>query len=64
MNIPNLSLIYLFNKRYSKQNICLICDQEKWTFEKKGIDYNFHVQNTHNVWHYVYFLIYLTKLER
>ena len=46
-------------KENDKNNICFICQIDSDTCGIKGIDYEEHVKETHNLWYYVYFLCYL-----
>ena len=46
-------------KENDKNNICFICQIDSDTCGIKGIDYDEHVKETHNLWYYVYFLCYL-----
>ena len=53
----------LRNKTYSyendKENICFICQLSRDGCLLKNINFNNHVNNEHNIWNYVDFLIYL-----
>jgi len=40
-------------------NSCFICSIERDTFKRKGVEYLNHIENDHNIWHYVYFFAYL-----
>lgn len=46
------------------ENVCFICDIQKWEFEKNGLNFLRHVSRTHNTWNYVNFLVYLNVLGR
>ena len=46
-------------KENDKNNICFICQIDSDTCAIKGIDFEEHVQNKHQIWNYVYFLSYL-----
>ena len=46
-------------KENDKNNICFICQIDSDTCAIKGIDFEEHVQNKHQLWNYVYFLSYL-----
>ncbi|EGR34711.1 hypothetical protein IMG5_003440 [Ichthyophthirius multifiliis] len=46
------------------ENVCFICDLQKWEFEKNGVNFASHCASTHNVWNYVNFLVYLSVLGR
>jgi len=45
-----------------QQNFCFICGNEISTLEKK-VAMKYHIKNEHNLWHYLYFFIYL-KLKK
>ena len=47
---------------YDKQNVCFICNIEKWEIEKQGEIFEHHVQSKHNLWNYAFFLVYLNVL--
>ncbi|GAM26988.1 hypothetical protein SAMD00019534_101630, partial [Acytostelium subglobosum LB1] len=44
-----------------KANYCFICSIDRETFQKKGIDFNKHVEDDHNKWYYLYFFAYLKE---
>ena len=46
---------------FSKANSCFICSVDRETFKRKGVDFNGHTQNDHNLWHYLYFFAYLKE---
>lgn len=37
--------------------MCLICNLEKYNFEKAGIDFDIHRKKEHNIWDYIYMII-------
>ena len=44
---------------------CFICGLERFNFENSGIDFDDHKEYDHNVWDYVYFLIFMkSKTEK
>jgi len=45
--------------RLAKGNSCFVCSIEREQFKRKGIEFNNHVMNEHNTWHYFYFLVHL-----
>ncbi|EFC36702.1 inositol 1,4,5-triphosphate receptor [Naegleria gruberi] len=50
-----------------KKEICFICHNEKSRFDihaNEGINFETHIMNEHNMWNYVYFLIYLSQKPR
>ena len=48
-----------YNYENDKKNICFICQLSKDGCLLKNIDFNEHIKKDHNLWNYVYFLIYL-----
>ena len=48
-----------YNYENDKNNICFICQLSRDGCLLKNIDFNFHIKHEHNLWNYVYFLIYL-----
>ena len=48
-----------WEKDNDKKNICFICQIDSDTCAVKGIDFEDHCQNKHNIWNYAYFLCYL-----
>lgn len=38
-----------------------MCGIEKYEFEKNRIDFYFHINNEHNLWDYVHFIIYINN---
>ena len=48
-----------YNYDYDKKNICFICQISRDGCLLKNIDFNSHIKNNHNLWNYVYFLVYL-----
>jgi hypothetical protein len=43
--------------------MCDICGIERKIFEKKGMDFEFHKLVEHNLWDYVFYLVYLHTLD-
>ena len=41
------------------ERFCIICNIERYKFEKSGVDFQFHIKNEHSIWSYVYFLTYM-----
>eukprot|EP01016_Furgasonia_blochmanni_P056118 TRINITY_DN9513_c0_g1_i13.p1 TRINITY_DN9513_c0_g1~~TRINITY_DN9513_c0_g1_i13.p1 ORF type:complete len:231 (+),score=11.52 TRINITY_DN9513_c0_g1_i13:489-1181(+) len=50
-------------KEYDSENVCQICNLERWMFQKAGINFDEHLEFEHNVWQYVYLLTYLEVKE-
>lgn len=49
---------------YDINNVCVICSLERWNFEKKGLPFQQHVTETHNLWNYVAFIVHLKEVGR
>lgn len=53
-------VLYSFLKKvWDTKNVCPICGKEKQDFEKKRISFSRHIHLEHDIWKYVYFLIYM-----
>jgi hypothetical protein len=76
VNIISLNVIFgiiidTFSELRTKQrerewdhlNNCDICGIERRLFEKKGVDFTFHKAVEHNLWDYVFYLVYLGSLD-
>lgn len=44
-------------------NKCFICGIDRRTFDKKGVNFNTHLFQNHDLWNYVYFLIYCYQID-
>ena len=57
------SFVVLKNKIYKtkedKKNICYICQITRDSALNKNINFNKHINNIHNIWNYVFFMVYL-----
>ena len=56
--IGSLLIDFLFIDE-DRKNKCFICGIDRDTFEKNVVQFDNHVKYDHNLWNYVYFLIYL-----
>ncbi len=45
-------------------NKCFMCGIERDTFERRANGFENHVKLDHNMWHYLYFNMYLRRKER
>ena len=46
-------------------NSCFICNYERKDFEQKDKSFAYHIKIEHNIWSYLYYVIYiLEKSER
>lgn len=46
------------------QNRCFICGIQRDVFERQGHDFEQHIFHDHNLWHYLYFNMYLRRKDR
>jgi hypothetical protein len=51
------------HKLNSSDNICYICDNDRWTIQKNGDDFDKHRKKVHSLKHYFFFLVYLKSLN-
>jgi hypothetical protein len=49
---------------HDMRNVCIICSNERWHFEKKGISFDNHIATTHKVWSYVSFIVHLNVIGK
>ena len=50
-------------EEYDKINVCFICGKERDELEKESINYINHINEEHNVWNYVYYIIGLKFID-
>ena len=48
---------------YDIKNKCFICGIDRYTFDRQGEGFEIHIKNDHNLWHYLYFIMYLRIKE-
>jgi len=51
------------NKDFDEKNICFICNLERTAFEKEGFSFEKHIRVEHNVWNYLYYMVYLNMKD-
>jgi len=52
-------------KEEDMKNVCFICSIDRTTFDRNGNGFDYHISAEHNLWNYVYFIVYIkTKDER
>jgi len=52
------------DKEADIQDICSICSIDRTTFDRQGNGFDYHTQTEHNIWYYLYFIVYLkTKVQ-
>ena len=45
--------------KHHMENYCFICGIDRFTFETKGAGFVPHIKQDHNMWHYMFLMIYL-----
>eukprot|EP01017_Pseudomicrothorax_dubius_P049888 TRINITY_DN9342_c0_g1_i4.p1 TRINITY_DN9342_c0_g1~~TRINITY_DN9342_c0_g1_i4.p1 ORF type:complete len:118 (+),score=21.96 TRINITY_DN9342_c0_g1_i4:72-425(+) len=45
--------------RDSTENVCFVCSKDKWEFFRTGLSFQEHKATYHNLWDYVFWLLYL-----
>ena len=45
-------------------NSCYICNFERKDFEKKDKSFNHHIKTEHNLWNYIYYIIYILNKNK
>lgn len=46
------------------KNRCFICNIDREEFDRSNIDFETHIKQYHNMWHYVWFFMYLERKNR
>lgn len=54
-------IIFYYFIEEDSQKKCFVCNIDKFTFEKAGIDFEKHYNTEHNIWNYVNFLVYMKE---
>lgn len=49
--------------KYDIENVCFICDGVKDNIEKAGESFKDHIENVHNIWTYVEYMIGLKFVD-
>lgn len=42
-------------------HVCFICNFPRLEFDKNGEGFEKHIEKDHNLWNYVYFILFLTS---
>lgn len=53
-----------YQKENDLMNKCFICSNDKFQFEKKGINFKYHIENEHNLKDYIGYIINLKSLPQ
>jgi inositol 1,4,5-triphosphate receptor type 3 len=51
------------SKRASMENACFICGVDRFTFDTQGNGFLQHISVDHNMWHYLFMIIYLREKD-
>merc|ERR1712057_92580 len=38
---------------------CFMCSIDRYTFDRQGTPFDIHIKKEHNMWQYLYYLVYL-----
>ena len=52
------------NREMDKKNFCIVCGMDRWESEKQGLNFEEHINEVHNTWHYFYFLVRLKLMKK
>jgi len=47
------------SKQADMKNNCFICSIDRYTFDRQGTPFEIHIKEEHNMWKYLYYLVYL-----
>jgi len=50
-------------KTFAMENSCFICGVDRFTFETQGNGFKSHITQDHNVWNYLFMIVYLREKE-
>lgn len=50
----------LTRRNHDFKNICYICGINRWKLEQQAVDFDDHINNAHNKWKYLFFIIKLS----
>merc|ERR1712070_195878 len=45
------------------KTVCFICSIDRYTFDKQGTPFDIHIKEEHNMWKYLYYLVYLSTKD-
>jgi len=45
------------------QSNCFVCHIDRYTFDRNGAGFEYHIFKDHNVWHYIYYLVHLLRKD-
>lgn len=57
--INKIDVIFFSDSAMDKANVCFICGYERKQFERQEKNFDFHKKHEHDLWRYVYYLIYI-----
>jgi len=50
-------------KTFAMENNCFVCGVDRFTFETKGNGFHHHIFHDHNMWSYLFMIVYLREKE-
>ena len=51
------------SKRSNMENTCFICSVDRFTFDTQGGGFKRHIVHDHNMWSYLFMIVYLREKE-
>lgn len=48
-------------ENYDKDNVCFICNLDRFVFDMKSNSFEVHTARDHNIWNYLYFMYSIKK---
>jgi hypothetical protein len=54
----------LTRNNHDVKNVCYICGIDRWKLEQQAVDFDDHINNVHNKWKYLFFLIKLSLADK
>eukprot|EP00941_MAST-03F_sp_MAST-3F-sp1_P002830 g2830.t1 len=53
------------NEKYEDMsNVCFICNIDRNTFERSGINFNTHIKEEHHMWNYMKYIIHIRQKDK
>jgi len=51
-------------KDHDESQVCFICGLERTVFDKDGVSFEKHTRLEHDVWNYIYYLVYMDQKDK
>merc|ERR1711988_118968 len=51
------------SKLEDMKTTCFICSIDRYTFDRQGTPFDIHIKQEHNMWKYLYYLVYLNTKD-